>query len=65
MSRFLVEVLDPLDNLRIGAGGFYRGGNFLEYILKVMWGHQKCDFLPIIGALKKAKNFNYILPMMN
>ena len=24
MSRFLVDVLDPLDNLRIGAGGFYR-----------------------------------------
>ena len=24
MSRFFVEVLDPLDNLRIRAGGFYR-----------------------------------------
>jgi len=40
-------------------------GNLRGSIPKVMWGYQKCDFLPIIGAVKKSKNFNYILAVMN
>ena len=40
-------------------------GNLRGSIPKVMWGYQKCDFLPIIGAVKKSKKFNYILAVMN
>jgi len=40
-------------------------GNLRGFIPKVMWGYKKCDFLPIIGAVKKSQNFNYILAVMN
>ena len=32
-------------------------GNLRGSIPKVMWGQQKCDFIPIIVVLKKSKKF--------